>query len=118
MSRDMDRIDVQEHVSRRKFVRIVGRNPLQGETNVTFYVPPSEVAEAFGPAQIVGNKILFWNFATRDGKPAFSLFTKPNRKTVELVARDRFSPAYLWTSDRLGSIEIGEETPVALSRAR
>lgn len=115
MSRDRDRIDVQENIGRWKFMRVVGRNPLEGETRVTFYVPGSEVAQAFGPPQI-DKKILFWNFATRDGKAAFSLFAKPRQKTVELVARGKFSPAYLWTSDRLVSIECDEEPPLAVSR--
>lgn len=116
MSKDVDGIDVQEKIRRRKFIRILGRIPLQGESRVTFRVPESEVAEAFGPPQI-DNKILFWNFATRDGKVAFSLFTKPGGRTVDLVSCCRFSPAYLWTSDRFVSIECGEEPPFTLSRA-
>jgi hypothetical protein len=116
MKRDVNRIDVKEKIDSKHFIRQVGKNPLQGETRATFYVPESEVAEAFGAPQI-DRKILFWNFATRDGKIAFSLFTKPGRKKVELVARGKFSTAYLWTSDRLVSIECGEEPPFALSRA-
>lgn len=104
MNKDVNRIDVQEKIGRLKFIRVLGRKPLQGESRVTFHVPESEVAEAFGPPQI-DNRILFWNFATRDGKAAFSLFAKPRRKTVDLVARGGFSQAYLWTSDRLHAAE-------------
>jgi hypothetical protein len=107
-------IDIQQNIHPQHFIRQEGKKPLQGETRAAFYVPPSEVAEAFGPPQI-DKKILFWNFATRDGKIAFSLFTKPRRKSVGLVARGKLSTPYLWTSDRL--VSIGDEPPLALSGA-
>jgi hypothetical protein len=109
-------IDVQQSIHPQRFIRQEGKKRLQGETRVTFHVPEREVAQAFGPPQVDG-EILFWNFATRDGKIAFSLFAKPKGETIDLVADGNFLPAYLWAGDRLGAIEIGEELPFALSRA-
>jgi hypothetical protein len=109
-------IDVQQNIHPQRFIRQEGKKPLQGATRVTFHVPESEVAKAFGPPQI-DDETLFWNFATRDGKAAFSLFAKPKGETIDLVADGNFLPAYLWASDRLVSIFHGDEQPLALSRA-
>jgi hypothetical protein len=126
------KVDYQQEIDPHRFIRQVGKRPLLSEPKYTTPYEPELFAETFGPPEMEMNDrrrsgILFWNFVDQDGKSAFSMFAEfpagqkaKNAKDVSvyLAARGSCSTAYLWTADRLGAVDNGDEPPLLLGAAK
>jgi hypothetical protein len=125
-------VDYQQEIDPHRFIRQVGKRPLLSQPKCKTSYEPELFAETFGPPEVEHRKrscILFWNFADlKDGKAAFSMFAEfpAGQKTKDaknvpvcLSARGSCSTAaYLWTADRLGAVENGDEAPLLLGAAK
>jgi hypothetical protein len=120
----------QQETKQQEFARVLGKMPRRGTATYTTIDELGLFTETFGPPEIAKRKnhtVLFWNFVRDNGLDGFSLVSRVagipknpkaciGRREVEvrLVAKIGMRPFWLWTSDRLGAIESGEETPLFL----
>jgi hypothetical protein len=121
-------MNAQEEIDPHRFIRQVGTRPLLSQPKCKTRYEPELFAETFGPPEVDHCKrscVLFWNFVDqRDGKVAFTMFAefpagqKAKDVPVYLSARRSFSTAYLWTADRLGAVETGDELPLLLGAGK
>jgi hypothetical protein len=120
----------QQETKQQEFVRVLGKMPRRGTATHTAIDELGLFTETFGSPEVAKRKnhtVLFWNFVRDNGSDGFSLVSRvagipknPNacigRREVEvrLVAKIGVRAFWLWTTDRLGAIESGEETPLFL----
>jgi hypothetical protein len=110
MQAEEKRLDyIFTYTTPRKFVRAADEH-LNGQLMFETWTDRETLEAAFGPSQS-----LQWHFVREDGIPGFSLAAEHGASKEELsvkghfVSEDSNYEFYLWTLDRLGAIESGEE---------